>query len=223
MNGLPQPVDLPQSLYSDVLERAARLAARGHYHHFRKRDAGAADPPAGSPIAEDCVPYMTHLTGVMCILARIGASEKVLAAALLHDYIEDVSDPQAHTTVEAAVGREVLDLVLEVTEDKRAEQKETDTWETRKREAIDHIAVMSSDGALLKAADLLHNLLSLVHDLENSDDVNVVWGRFNAGPDRQLWYSRSVLEALRRRLGSEHVLVRELSRAVDRVALQVPS
>ena len=94
----------PQPLYSDVLERAARLAARGHYHQFRKRDAGAVDPPPlGVPLAEDRVPYVTHLVGVMCILARIGASERILAAALLHDYIEDVSDPQARTTVAAAV------------------------------------------------------------------------------------------------------------------------
>jgi (p)ppGpp synthase/HD superfamily hydrolase len=154
--------------------------------------------------------------GSMCILARIGAEDRVLAAALLHDYLEDVPDPDGAETIRRTVGDEVLELVLAVTEKKRPELDDTETWEQRKREQIDRIGGMPDDAVLIKTADLLHNLESLRHDLVATDHQRTVWMRLNAGPDRQLWHYESVLEAVRRRLG-DHILVGELERSIERL------
>jgi len=81
----------------------------------------------------------------------------------------------------------------------------------------------NSEGAvLIKAADLLHNALSLLVDLDSAGDQESVWLRLNAGPDRQLGYFSSGLEAARRRLGS-HRLVEELEQAVGRLRGRVAS
>ena len=78
----------------------------------------------------------------------------------------------------------------------------------------DPIAV--GTGLIIKAADVLHNLLSLLADLEAAEDPETVWQPFNAGPERQLWYFSGVIDAVERRLG-EHLLVEELQEAVTRL------
>lgn len=212
----PDPEPLQGGLFPPLLEAAVRLAARGHYNQFRKSvEDPAGDNPSGSFLS-DRVPYITHLIGTMCILARLGARDEVLAAAVLHDYLEDVPDPDGRETIALVLGDEVLSLVLEVTEDKRRDLDETDTWEIRKREQLAHLAGMTGDAVLIKAADVLHNVLTLALDLEAAHDAHAVLDRFNAGPEKQLWYFESVAEAVEGRLG-DHVLSRELNTAVARL------
>jgi len=210
-------------LFPPMLEAAARLAAQGHYRQFRKRDAGddCCSTTSEDPLPTDCVPYITHLMGTMAILARVGAPDAVLAAALLHDYLEDVPDPNGAATIRDTVGEEVLSLVLAVTEEKRPEQNSVDTWRLRKTEQIQHMADMEENAVLLKTADLLHNLHSLLMDLDVAADAETVWSRLNAGPREQLWYFSTALEEARRRLG-RHRLVVDLDHAVDELRLWVP-
>ncbi len=214
---LNDPPSNPQGLYPPMVEAAVRLAAQGHYHQFRKRNHGGetARHP-GNPLPDDHIPYITHLMGTVTILARLGARDEVLAAAALHDYLEDVPDPDGRRRIVEKTNTEVLDLVLAVTEDKRPELGRGETWRVRKREKLDTVASMASDAVLIKAADALHNLLSLEIDLDEASDRQAVWGRFNAPEDQQLWYFRSTLEAVARRLG-DHPLVTQLSGVVNRL------
>jgi (p)ppGpp synthase/HD superfamily hydrolase len=204
-----------------MLEAAVRLAARGHYHQFRKH---SAEDESGGPSGDflpDRIPYIAHLMGTMCILARVGVRDEVLAAAILHDYLEDVPDPDGRESIRAALGDEVLSLVLEVTEHKRRDVDESDTWLIRKREQLGHIEQMPEEAVLIKAADVLHNMLALLADLEAAEDPASVWQPFNAGPERQLWYFSSVVAAVAERLG-DHLLVEELRRTIDRLNPFVP-
>jgi hypothetical protein len=207
-----------------MLEAAARLAARGHYRHFRKRlpGDGSCDTGGNDPLPVDCVPYITHLMGTMGILARVGAPDTVLAAALLHDYLEDVPDPDGPETIRKTVGQEVLDLVIEVTEVKRPEQDDITTWQLRKSEQLEKMAVMPEDAVLIKTADLLHNLLSMLADLDANSEESAVWSRLNAGPDRQMWYFTTAVETAKNRLG-EHPVVLDLQRAVRQLQGRTPT
>jgi hypothetical protein len=194
-------------LFSPLLEAAVRLAARGHYHQFRKqRPDGPGDDILSRPFFPSRLPYIAHLMGTMCILARLGVRDEVLAAAILHDYLEDVPDPDGRELIRHTLNDEVLLLVLEVTERKRRDLDMVDTWEIRKREQLERIEHMPVEAVLIKAADVLHNLLSLLADLGATGDPEAVWQPFNAGPDRQLWYFGAVIAAVRRRLG-DHPLV----------------
>jgi hypothetical protein len=213
-----------QPLYSPLIEAAARLAAQGHHGHFRKRQFGGrcSESALGAPLPRGCVPYITHLMGTMGILARVGAPDEVLAAALLHDYLEDVPDPEGPATIRSTVGDEVLRLVLEVTEEKRPELDSSATWPARKNEQLERMAGNSEGAVLIKAADLLHNLLCLLVDLDEAGDQEAVWLRLNAGPERQLWYFSSGLDAARRRLG-DHRLIDDLEHAVGQLREWVTS
>ncbi len=165
----------------EVIEAAVRLAAQGHYHQFRKRNCIGDPPPVTSnPLPEDHIPYITHLMGTVTILARLGASDEVLAAAALHDYLEDVPDPNGRRRIRDIAGDDVLDLVLAVTEDKRPGRGRGETWELRKHEQLARIETMPLDAVLIKGADVLHNLLSLEIDLDRATDRTAVWNRFNA-------------------------------------------
>jgi hypothetical protein len=189
--------ELPSgALFSPLLEAAVRLAARGHYHQFRKNLTDEEGETPGGDFLPDRVPYIAHLMGTMCILARVGVRDEVLAAAILHDYLEDVPDPDGRESIRASLGEEVLSLVLEVTEHKRREFDEADTWDIRKREQLDHLEMLA--------------------DLDAAEDAASVWQPFNAGPERQLWYFTGVVEAVERRLG-DHPLARELRATVDRL------
>ena len=206
----------PGTLFSPLLEAAVRLAARGHYHQFRKN---AGDENNGSPSGDflpNRVPYIAHLMGTMCILSRVGVRDEVLAAAVLHDYLEDVPDPDGRESIRVSLGEEVLSLVLEVTEHKRHGFDQEDTWDIRKREQLDHVERMPQEAVLIKAADVLHNLLSLLSDLKAAEEPDTVWNSFNAGAERQLWYFTGVIDAVERRLG-EHPLVKELLVALTRL------
>jgi (p)ppGpp synthase/HD superfamily hydrolase len=200
-----------------MVEDAVRLAARGHYHQFRKRDrAGHARVSPGEPLPEDHIPYVTHLMGTVTILARLGAPDDVLAAAALHDYLEDVPDPEGERRILAITNREVLELVLALTENKRPDLDRSESWQERKSEQLDRIETMPRDAVLIKGADTLHNLLSLEMDLAGSTDPKAVWSRFNAGREQQLWYYTNILDAVTARL-EDHPLVAELTGVVERL------
>jgi (p)ppGpp synthase/HD superfamily hydrolase len=200
-----------------MIESAIRLAAQGHYHQFRKRDREEADRalPSG-PLPEDIIPYITHLMGTMCILARLDVPDEVLAAAVLHDYLEDVPDPEGRQRIREATSEEVLELVTAVTENKRPELDQEATWELRKREQLENLQSMPEKAVLVKCADVLHNLLTLERDLATVDDEQAVWNRLNAGSEKQHWYFSRVLDEVRQRLG-DHPLVNELESTIDRL------
>ncbi len=200
-----------------MIEAAVRLAAQGHYHQFRKRDRAAdATTSTGVPLPDDHIPYITHLMGTMTILARLGAPDEVLAAAALHDYLEDVPDPNGRERIREITNDAVLELVLAVTEDKRSDRSRDETWELRKQEQIADIESMPRDAVLIKSADTIHNLMTLELDLGEASDPQLVWDRFNASKEKQLWYFSSVLDAIRLRLG-DHQLTSELAEVIRRL------
>ena len=62
-------------LFRPLVERAMRFAAKAHRHHHRK----------GSDL-----PYITHPAGAAMLLLKAGIDDdEILAAALLHDVVED--------------------------------------------------------------------------------------------------------------------------------------
>jgi guanosine-3',5'-bis(diphosphate) 3'-pyrophosphohydrolase len=121
-----------------LLLRALAFAAHKHRDQ-RRKDAEAS-------------PYINHPIALAEVLAEEGgvADIAVLAAALLHDTIEDTA-----TTAEelrAAFGAHIAGVVVEVSDDKTLEKAE------RKRLQIEHAAGLSRDAKLVKLADKICNL-----------------------------------------------------------------
>lgn len=97
-------------------------------------------------------PYINHPVAVASTLFHEGGVTDVraLCAALLHDTIEDTQTSAEE--LEQLFGREIKDIVLEVTDDKSLDKKE------RKQRQIDHAAALSPAARLVKLGDKICNL-----------------------------------------------------------------
>ena len=100
-------------------------------------------------------PYINHPIALAQVLAGEGGvtDTEVLAAALLHDTIEDTET--SYRELERRFGRRVAAMVLEVTDDK------TRRKHTRKRLQVEHAAHLSRGARLVKLADKICNLRDL--------------------------------------------------------------
>ncbi len=115
---------------------------------------------------EEKTPYINHPIAVAKIISEIGNVEdpEVLAAALLHDTIEDTK-----TTPEELIenfGERVCNLVQEVTDDKTLPKLE------RKQRQIDHAKEISGDAALIKLGDKISNVTDITNTPPTDWDSN---------------------------------------------------
>lgn len=166
-----------RAIHSPVVEQAMRLAASAHRHQLRK----------GSD-----VPYIAHPASVALILKQAGFhDENILAAALLHDVVEDTDCTLDE--ISRLFPAKVEELVQALTEVKEDDSGAKRPWEDRKRDHLEHLQNSPFGARAIALADKLHNLLSIIYDLEH--DGPGVWGRFNALPDRLMWYYRAMLKA----------------------------
>jgi (p)ppGpp synthase/HD superfamily hydrolase len=159
-----------------VVERALRIASTAHHHQRRK---------GGD------VPYFAHSAAVALILARFGfADEGLLAAALLHDVVEDTDVSLDQLAEQFPV--EVIEAVAALSETKNDSGGRLRPWEDRKAEHLEHIARAPWYARAIALADKLHNMETLRCDLAAGA---VSLSAFRAPPDRLLWYYRSMIEA----------------------------
>ncbi|MEX2205261.1 MAG: HD domain-containing protein [Myxococcota bacterium] len=117
---------------------ALRFAAEKHRSQKRK--------------GTDASPYINHPIEVAELLARVGGVRDVelLAAAILHDTIEDTETTPDE--LEAAFGARVCCLVAEVTDDKSLPKAE------RKKLQEEHAPQLSRDAKQLKLGDKISNV-----------------------------------------------------------------
>jgi len=115
----------------------------------------------------DRTPYINHPIEVAELLWRVGAVRdlQVILAALLHDIIEDTETRPAE--IEERFGKDVLLLVLEVSDDKSLPKPQ------RKQLQIDHAPSLSLRAKWIKIADKICN----VRDVTRSPPPNWSWKR----------------------------------------------
>lgn len=179
---------------------AVRFALEAHGNQYRK----------GSP-----APYVTHPVAVAGILAQYGCSEPVVLAGVLHDVLEDT--PVTAGELEGRFGPRVTELVQAVSEVK-AENGRPVPWEQRKGAQLAHLQETPDlEAILLKAADVLHNVTTIIRDLRLRGPAT--WNRFRRGATDQLRYYRTVAQVLAARLG-DHPLVAELEDQVEALHLE---
>jgi guanosine-3',5'-bis(diphosphate) 3'-pyrophosphohydrolase len=121
-----------------LLIRALEFAARKHRMQRRKD--------------QDASPYINHpiaLLSVLCVEAGV-EDAGILAAAALHDTIEDTETTFAE--LEAEFGSQIAGIVAELTDDKGLPKTE------RKQLQIEHASHKSREAAFVTLADKICNL-----------------------------------------------------------------
>jgi (p)ppGpp synthase/HD superfamily hydrolase len=101
-------------------------------------------------------PYINHTIEVMEIVSQVPHTAEMLAAALLHDTIEDTCVTQQD--IEREFGPSVAKLVMELTD-----QCHEGNRAARKSAEAARLAKVSCEAQTIKLADLISNTRSIVH------------------------------------------------------------
>lgn len=156
-----------------MIKEAAAFAEQVHRGAVRK----------GTPI-----PYITHPLEAAIIVTMMTKDEELIAAALLHDAIEDAG--VSYEELKARFGSRVANLVLEESEDK------SKSWLERKKATVDHLKTAGRDAKILALADKLSNIRSTSRDYLLMGEE--IWKRFNVKEKAlHAWYYMSMAEVLR--------------------------
>lgn len=154
-----------------LLDRAILFAVKAH---------------AGAVRRDGHTPYILHCTEAAAIAATMTQDQEVLAAAVLHDVVEDTD--VTDETLETEFGSRVAQLVGAMSENKRPDLPPEDTWLVRKEETIAALEE-STDLAVaqLYLADKLSNLRGIARDYEEYGDD--LWEFFHQkSRAKQSWY-----------------------------------
>jgi (p)ppGpp synthase/HD superfamily hydrolase len=137
------------------------------------------------------IPYLTHLMTVSSYVFEFGGNEDQAIGGLLHDAIEDCGTKTSYDEIGSLFGPEVVRIVKACTD---AEVLPKPPWEERKKAYLEALSEKDDFVKLVVACDKLHNAQCIVRDVKLLGSE--VWSRFNAKPDRILWYYQEVVRAL---------------------------
>ena len=167
-----------------ITEKAVEFAVKAHAGAKRK---GKTDRP-----------YILHPLEAMLIVSNITNDEEVIAAAVLHDTIEDAKVTKEELAMK--FGARVADLVAAESENKREGQSEKATWKIRKQETIDHMKTASRNAKMICLGDKLSNMREIAVDYRKKGVA--MWEPFNQNdPKMHAWYYRTILGILAEEFG----------------------
>lgn len=140
------------------------------------------------------MPYILHPVEVAAIVGTMTNDKEILAAAVLHDTVEDTG-----TTLEEIreiFGKRVSLLVMTETEEKRPERPASETWKLRKEETLAVLENTDDIGVkMLWLGDKLSNMRSFAREYRVKG--NDLWLSFNQkDPSMQAWYYFTVARLL---------------------------
>ena len=165
-------------LDTELLDRAIIFAVRAH---------------AGTERRGKGFPYIVHPMEAMEIVATMTSDQELLAAAALHDTVEDT--PVTVEQIRAEFGPRIADLVASESDTFEAGVSEEDSWHSRKQAAIDRLAKASHDAKIVALGDKLSNMRTIARDYSIKGDA--LWNLFHAKDRRDHeWHYRGLAESL---------------------------
>ena len=168
---------------------------------------------------ETAIPYVSHLLAVASIVLEHGGSEDEAIGALLHDAAEDFGGEAQLVRIGEMFGEQVAHIVRGCSDALPAEGEEKGDWKPRKEDYIRHVAAACAPVRLVSAADKLHNARAILSDYRRMGEV--LWERFNAGREDQLWYYEALVSAFRKRDLEQRALIDELALVVEQLRQQM--
>ena len=163
---------------STILDRAICFAVEAHKGQKRK----------------DGTAFILHPLEDAAIVGTMTEDPEVLAAAVLHDTVEDTAvTPEM---ILEQFGERVYELVMHETEDKRPALPPEETWRVRKEETL-AILAQTTDIAvkMLWLGDKLSNMRAFHRQYFTEGEA--IFGRFNnTDPKDHAWYYGTVLRLM---------------------------
>jgi myo-inositol-1(or 4)-monophosphatase len=139
-------------------------------------------------------PYVIHPMEAMAIVATITPDPELLAAAALHDTVEDTDITL--DVLRAEFGERVAKLVADESDVFIEGASEEESWHQRKQAAIDRLARAPHDAKIVALGDKLSNMRAIARDYAAQGDA--LWNIFHAkDPKDHEWHYRGLADALR--------------------------
>ena len=166
-------------LNTELLDRAILFAVKAH---------------AGTERRGKGFPYIVHPMEAMEIVATITPDQELLAAAALHDTVEDTD-----VTVEQIreeFGERIANLVASESDVMIEGQTEEESWHARKQAAIDRLAAAPHDAKIVALGDKLSNMRAIARDYAVQGDA--LWNLFHVKERKDHeWHYRGLAAALK--------------------------
>ena len=165
----------------ELVNEAIVFAAQAHDGMRRKRND---------------TPYILHPMEAAVIVSTMTDDQSVIAAAVLHDVVEDAGITMEE--IEEKFGARVRELVACETENKRADRPPMETWKIRKEESLLVLKNAEDiDVLIVWLGDKLANMRSIYRDWKV--EGNAMWQRFNQkNVAEQAWYYRTIVKLTER-------------------------
>ena len=161
-------------LDTSLLDRAILFAVQAH---------------AGTERRGKGFPYIVHPMEAMSIAATMTADQEILAAAALHDVVEDTKIS--------------LDRIRELFGDRIARLVDTESdrlgegldWRSRKEDSLRRLKKATYDGKIVALGDKLSNMRAIARDYTSMGEV--FWDRFHI-KEKSVhgWRYHALLDAL---------------------------
>jgi len=162
-----------------LLDRAIMFALRAH---------------AGTERRGKGFPYIVHPLEAVTIVATMTSDQELLAAAALHDTVEDTD--VTIDQIRAEFGDRIASLVAADSDIPVQNMNAEDSWYVRKQAAIDRIAASSHDAKIVAMGDKLSNMRAIARDYAMQGDA--LWNLFRVKNRKDHeWHYRGLAEALR--------------------------
>ena len=168
-----------------IVDQAIIFASKAHFGQKRKGKE---------------VPYIVHPLEAMAIVASVTSEPELIAAAVLHDVIEDTK--YTYEDLRAKFGKRVADLV-EAESDEEVEDKDhAKSWKERKIEGIEKLKNASRDVQIIALGDKLANIRDMWRDYITVGEK--LWERFHENdPKLHEWRYKELVKALSKLEGIE--------------------
>ena len=165
-------------LDTTLLDRAIVFAVRAH---------------AGTERRGKGFPYIVHPLEAVEIVSTMTPDQELLAAAALHDTVEDTD-----VTVEEIrreFGDRIASIVASESDTFEEGVSEEESWHSRKRAAIERLSKASRDSKIVALGDKLSNMRAIARDYAVQGDA--FWNIFHAkDPKDHEWHYRGLASAL---------------------------
>ena len=142
------------------------------------------------------VPYILHPLEAAVIVGSMTEDQNVIAAAVLHDVVEDTGVTLEE--VEEKFGKRIKELVASETENKRENLPASDTWRIRKEESLAELESTDDINVLmLWIGDKLSNIRAIYREWQKEGDA--LWQSFNQkDPAEHAWYYKTIAKLTER-------------------------
>lgn len=184
-------------LDTQLLDRAIVFAVRAH---------------AGTERRGKGFPYIVHPLEAVEIVSTMTPDQELLAAAALHDTVEDTD-----VTVEEIrreFGDRIASIVASESDTFEEGVSEEESWHSRKRAAIERLSKASRDSKIVALGDKLSNMRAIARDYAVQGDA--FWNIFHAkDPKDHEWHYRGLASALSEL--SDTFAYREFVQLIDKV------